>query len=84
MQSFLYGESPVFYCSYELFNEVIVLLELLIGLVGQIGHDYGNITIRLLHGVVDIAYKLVHVQSLILPVLHQWQVDFLDDVGEVV
>lgn len=69
---------------YEVLNEGFVLLELCIRLVWQIGHDDRDVAVRLLHGVVDIAHELVHVQSLVRPILHERQVDFLNDIGEVI
>ena len=71
-------------CGYELGNERWVLLDLLVGLVRQIGDNNGDVAVRLFHGVVGVAYELVHLQPLVLPILHERQVDFLDDVGQVV
>lgn len=60
------------------------MLELRIGLVRQIWYDDRDIAVRLLHGIADVAHKLVHVHSLVLPILHERQVHFSDDIGEVV
>ena len=59
-------------CLDELVDEIGVILQLVvIDIVRQRRHHDCDVAVGLLHRVVDIPDKLVHVEPLVLPVLHE-------------
>ena len=63
----------------KLLHKSLVSLDLLVALVGgEHGHAYGDRTIGLLEGDVDLLLELLHVQTRVVPVLYQRQVHVPD------